>query len=324
MNGYQLITQIAERSGGAWKPSPGSVYPTIQQLEDEGLIEADEARPPTSGSPTRAAGTSRRTPTSSRSRGSRSERPARRSRRRRLLQPQAGDRPGDERGLADHHHRHRPQQREAIDVLIETRRKLYGLLAEGDDAPRTRWSKARRTTTTVPTGVSGDGRASQGRPRELRISDAERERPPTRSASTTRRAGSPPRSTRAPRPDLGRKTRAELTPIFPTCRAAPTSARRRTRPPTAPASARTGRAAAARTPRRRWSATVRASAVLRQPAGPCLVRPLPVLIKILLAAALVVLVVAHLPLILVGLLVWAVLAYRGGACRPSRDHQRRW
>ncbi|QNN54783.1 PadR family transcriptional regulator [Nocardioides mesophilus] len=38
MNGYQVIQQIAERSGGAWKPSPGSVYPTVQQLEDEGLV----------------------------------------------------------------------------------------------------------------------------------------------------------------------------------------------------------------------------------------------------------------------------------------------
>ena len=43
MNGYQIIQQIAERSGGAWKPSPGSVYPTVQQLEDEGLVEATEA-----------------------------------------------------------------------------------------------------------------------------------------------------------------------------------------------------------------------------------------------------------------------------------------
>ncbi|MFZ2501158.1 MAG: PadR family transcriptional regulator [Nocardioides sp.] len=41
MNGYQIIAQIAERSGGAWKPSPGSIYPTISQLEDEGLIEGD-------------------------------------------------------------------------------------------------------------------------------------------------------------------------------------------------------------------------------------------------------------------------------------------
>jgi DNA-binding PadR family transcriptional regulator len=38
LNGYQVIQQIAERTTGAWKPSPGSVYPTIQQLEDEGLL----------------------------------------------------------------------------------------------------------------------------------------------------------------------------------------------------------------------------------------------------------------------------------------------
>jgi DNA-binding PadR family transcriptional regulator len=44
MNGYQVIQQIAERSGGAWRPSPGSVYPTISQLEDEGLIVADQER----------------------------------------------------------------------------------------------------------------------------------------------------------------------------------------------------------------------------------------------------------------------------------------
>jgi DNA-binding PadR family transcriptional regulator len=41
-NGYQIITEITERSGGAWKPSPGSVYPTLQQLEDEGLVESFE------------------------------------------------------------------------------------------------------------------------------------------------------------------------------------------------------------------------------------------------------------------------------------------
>lgn len=42
MNGYQIIQQIADRSGGAWKPSPGSVYPTVQQLEDEGLVEGTD------------------------------------------------------------------------------------------------------------------------------------------------------------------------------------------------------------------------------------------------------------------------------------------
>ena len=39
-NGYQIIQEISERSSGLWKPSPGSVYPALQQLEDEGLIAA--------------------------------------------------------------------------------------------------------------------------------------------------------------------------------------------------------------------------------------------------------------------------------------------
>lgn len=38
-HGYDLIQQIGERSEGRWTPSPGSIYPVLQQLEDEGLIE---------------------------------------------------------------------------------------------------------------------------------------------------------------------------------------------------------------------------------------------------------------------------------------------
>ncbi|WP_399552162.1 PadR family transcriptional regulator [uncultured Rhodococcus sp.] len=38
MHGYELIQQIVERSGGVWKPSPGSIYPALSQLEDEGLV----------------------------------------------------------------------------------------------------------------------------------------------------------------------------------------------------------------------------------------------------------------------------------------------
>jgi DNA-binding PadR family transcriptional regulator len=41
MNGYQIIQEISDRSGGVWRPSPGSVYPALQQLEDEGLIRAE-------------------------------------------------------------------------------------------------------------------------------------------------------------------------------------------------------------------------------------------------------------------------------------------
>lgn len=42
MHGYQIIQQIEERSGGSWKPSPGSVYPTLQLLTDEGMVEVEE------------------------------------------------------------------------------------------------------------------------------------------------------------------------------------------------------------------------------------------------------------------------------------------
>lgn len=41
-NGYQLIQEIERRTDGMWKPSPGSVYPALQQLEDEGLVRAVE------------------------------------------------------------------------------------------------------------------------------------------------------------------------------------------------------------------------------------------------------------------------------------------
>jgi DNA-binding PadR family transcriptional regulator len=37
MHGYQLMQAISERTDGAWRPSPGAVYPTLDQLEDEGL-----------------------------------------------------------------------------------------------------------------------------------------------------------------------------------------------------------------------------------------------------------------------------------------------
>ena len=42
MHGYQIITELSERSGGDWRPSAGSVYPTLQQLTDEGLVRDEE------------------------------------------------------------------------------------------------------------------------------------------------------------------------------------------------------------------------------------------------------------------------------------------
>ncbi|QIS07610.1 PadR family transcriptional regulator [Nocardia brasiliensis] len=42
MHGYELIQQIRERSDDIWRPSPGSIYPALAQLEDEGLVIIDK------------------------------------------------------------------------------------------------------------------------------------------------------------------------------------------------------------------------------------------------------------------------------------------
>jgi DNA-binding PadR family transcriptional regulator len=42
-HGYAIMSEIAERSKGFWRPSPGSVYPVLQQLQDEGLVSVEEA-----------------------------------------------------------------------------------------------------------------------------------------------------------------------------------------------------------------------------------------------------------------------------------------
>ena len=135
MNGYQIIGQIAERTGGAWKPSPGSVYPTISQLEDEGLIEADD----THGRRTMRLTDEGRAYVEANTGELAAvwapfEEPQRESDAGSAdfstLKPEIGQvmnavwqiiSTGTDQ-----------QKREAIEVLIETRRKLYGLLAEGD------------------------------------------------------------------------------------------------------------------------------------------------------------------------------------------------
>ena len=41
-NGYEVMRRLEESSGGLWRPSPGSVYPHLQMLEDEGLVQSSE------------------------------------------------------------------------------------------------------------------------------------------------------------------------------------------------------------------------------------------------------------------------------------------
>src|SRR4051794_27621828 len=42
MHGYEIIRQLEEKSHGFWRPSPGSIYPTLQMLEDQGLVTSRE------------------------------------------------------------------------------------------------------------------------------------------------------------------------------------------------------------------------------------------------------------------------------------------
>jgi len=131
MNGYQIIQQIAERSGGAWKPSPGSVYPTVQQLEDEGLVEGSE-------------GEGRRLLTlSAEGRRYVEEHPDELAATWRPFDQGAEDEgPGDLKPVIGQVMAavwqvvvsgNRQQQAEAAEILADTRRKLYGLLADGGE-----------------------------------------------------------------------------------------------------------------------------------------------------------------------------------------------
>jgi DNA-binding PadR family transcriptional regulator len=127
MHGYEMIKELDERTAGAWVPSAGSVYPTLQLLEDEGLIEGEESEGRRRFSLTEAG---------------RKENEAR-----------EGDAPWDEvtagydpellrlrrsahqllsalRQVADA--TDAAERKRVRELLDETRRKVYGILAESD------------------------------------------------------------------------------------------------------------------------------------------------------------------------------------------------
>jgi DNA-binding PadR family transcriptional regulator len=136
VNGYQIIQQINERSGGAWRPSPGSVYPTIQLLQDEGLVESDDERPRKTLALT-AEGTAYVAEHADElaavwapfERRERDEKTSGFG----DLKPEIGQVMGAVWQIITTGSEQ--QQRAAIDVLVETRRKLYGILADGDGDP---------------------------------------------------------------------------------------------------------------------------------------------------------------------------------------------
>lgn len=134
-NGYQIITLIKERTDGAWRPSPGSVYPTLQQLEDEGLVVAaaesgrrdfaltDAGRDYVASHADELAAVwapFERTATEADGHPFAA------------LKPEIGQVMSAVWQIATNGSD--SQRRAAVDVLIDTRRRLYGILADGVDA----------------------------------------------------------------------------------------------------------------------------------------------------------------------------------------------
>ncbi len=128
MHGYEMIQELESRTGGLWRPSPGSVYPTLQLLEDEGLVAGRE-----SGGKRLFALTDAGRPDAEAA-----ARPA----------PPWAEITEDAGAAATHVHTAMGQlvmalrqvmhagdeeQRErALDVINDARRRLYGILAEDD------------------------------------------------------------------------------------------------------------------------------------------------------------------------------------------------
>lgn len=125
MHGYQIISEIEQRSGGSWKPSAGSVYPTLQLLADEGLIEAEEA----GGRKTYSLTEAGRAEAESADRSAPWEATKPRERNHGAL-PKAGIELAQ--AAAQVGRSGTPEQvAAAVAVLEDARRKLYAILAEG-------------------------------------------------------------------------------------------------------------------------------------------------------------------------------------------------
>jgi DNA-binding PadR family transcriptional regulator len=131
MHGYQIMRELNDRSGGAWRVSPGSVYPTLSQLEDEELVQAEQSGGKRVFTLTEAGKAEAEQATSATP-----------------WQDVADDVPPAVAELRDLMYQVREAARQVVhagserqltaanDLLRETRRKLYALLAE-DDAPAT-------------------------------------------------------------------------------------------------------------------------------------------------------------------------------------------
>jgi DNA-binding PadR family transcriptional regulator len=124
MHGYEMITELEERTGGRWRPSAGSIYPTLQLLEDEGLVSAEEV----DGKRVFSLTDSGREAVPERTEGKRpweeGDEDSPRFEARRELFRLIGA--AKQLGRADDEE----QLTKAAEILKDARRKLYGILAE--------------------------------------------------------------------------------------------------------------------------------------------------------------------------------------------------
>jgi DNA-binding PadR family transcriptional regulator len=154
MHGYQVIQELETQSGGRWRPSAGSVYPTLQQLEDEGIVRSSEVDGRrvyslTDEGRTAAAATPTRRP--------------------RWADADASHDARDIRGLAMQlvgaviqvSKMGSPKARqEARDILIDARRQMYRLLAEDVDEGTDRETRQPAGNETASANDAEGGEAS--------------------------------------------------------------------------------------------------------------------------------------------------------------------
>ncbi len=139
INGYQVIQEISELSNGEWRPSPGSVYPTIQQLQDEGLVETDDER---------GRRTIRLTDAGVSWAGDNVDELAAVWAPFAPTEPVKADQPSGQADIKSEIGQvasavwqlatqgSEQQKKAALDILVDTRRRLYGILADGRDGQR--------------------------------------------------------------------------------------------------------------------------------------------------------------------------------------------